>query len=126
MSLIEGQVGVSRSPSLFQEYSGPLVHSTIRRILTNQLYDVSMNAFQKSDAVAPGVIYVLEAGADSKLEIQRKHPWQKSFDSFIEELIVYQEDFAEQEPAFEEFKCLPESIATLATVDELVTLVQAM
>ena len=86
ISLVDAQAG----NEILQKFNGPLVHSAIRRILTNQLYDVSMGAFQAGDTdMAPGMVYVLEAGADSKLEIQRKHSCQGSFDRFIEELIVF-------------------------------------
>ena len=43
------------------------------------------------------MVYVLEAGASSKAEIQREHSSQASFDRFIDELIVFQEDFAARE-----------------------------
>ena len=60
--------------SVFREFCGPQIQTTLRQMLSSQLYDASMTAFKTGDAtVAPGMIYVLEAGVNSKLELQRKH-----------------------------------------------------
>ena len=56
--------------SVFREFCGTQVQPSIRQMLSSQLYDASMTAFKTRDrGLAPGMVYVLEAGAGSKREL---------------------------------------------------------